>query len=130
MLAGLSVDYVVHDLTGFSQPALFAAASEAIVVGMKAMSKTSMPISSPPGILVSSRYSPGECRVRACWSVGYATSTILAMVLGIVCVSFVLLEGGGARAFDPWIPPRPQRPGPAPWARRAAGDDAGRRGTA
>ncbi|EME36068.1 purine-cytosine permease family protein [Kocuria palustris] len=155
MLAGLSVDYVVHDLTGFSQPALFAAASEAIVVGIALFGHRAIERVEPLlGLLTLAvmafifqqaltRHSPGEYleltgipggelmgidvfdiafATAISWtvlsadltraartqraaavgsSVGYATSTILAMVLGIVCVSFVLLEGGGARAFDP-----------------------------
>ena len=155
MLAGISVNYVVEQTTGFSNPILFSVLCQALVVGLAILGHEGIEKAEPWFALLillvmayvfatafighaPSKYmsipadgSLGFTPVLALdiviataisWTVlsgdlnrlagsqragivgsglGYITSTVLAMLLGLTAFSFILLDGGTAEPFDP-----------------------------
>lgn len=155
MLAGISVNYVVEQTTGFSNPILFSVLCQALVVGLAILGHEGIEKAEPWFALLillvmayvfatafighaPSQYmsipadeSLGFTPVLALdiviataisWTVlsgdlnrlagsqragivgsglGYITSTVLAMLLGLTAFSFILLDGGTAEPFDP-----------------------------
>ncbi|EXF23928.1 purine-cytosine transporter [Nesterenkonia sp. AN1] len=157
MLAGISVDYLIHSWTGYSNPILFAALCQAFVVFLAIFGHVGISRIEPLfGLVIVSiiayvfavafsTHPPAEYFAIAIdpalgmdgalvfdivfataisWTVlsadltrtarsvragatgaaiGYTTSTILAMTLGATAISYVLLEGDEAIAFDPTV---------------------------
>ena len=155
MLAGISVNYVVEQTTGFSNPILFSVLCQALVVGLAILGHEGIEKAEPWFALLillvmayvfatafighaPSEYasipadeSLGFTPVLALdiviataisWTVlsgdlnrlagsqragivgsglGYITSTVLAMLLGLTAFSFIILGGGTAEPFDP-----------------------------
>lgn len=155
MLAGISVNYVVEQTTGFSNPVLFSVLCQALVVGLAILGHEGIEKAEPWFallILVVMAYifvtafighAPSEyltipadeslgftpvlaldivIATAISWTVlsadlnrlagsqragivgsglGYITSTVLAMLLGLTAFSFILLDGGAAEPFDP-----------------------------
>ena len=155
MLAGVTVNHLVHEATGFSNPMLFSALCQAIVVVLAIFGHTGISRIEPwlaLAILVVmgfvfaaafGAFSPAEfaaipvdpalggtpfitldmvIATAISWTVlaadmnrhakssaagivgsgiGYTLSTSIAMLLGLVAFSAVLLDGGDAVAFDP-----------------------------
>lgn len=155
MLAGISVNYVVEQTTGFSNPILFSVLCQALVVGLAILGHEGIEKAEPwfallillvmayvfatafighaPSEYVSipADESLGFTPVLALdiviataisWTVlsgdlnrlagsqragivgsglGYITSTVLAMLLGLTAFSFIILDGGTAEPFDP-----------------------------
>lgn len=157
MLAGVTVNYLVHEATGFSNPMLFSAICQAIVVVLAIFGHTGISRVEPwlaLAILIVmgfvfaaafSAFSPGEfaampvdaslggtpfitldmvIATAISWTVlsadmnrhaksstagivgsgiGYTLSTSIAMFLGLVAFSAVLLHGHEATPFDPSV---------------------------
>ncbi len=157
MLAGVTVNYLVHEATGFSNPMLFSALCQAIVVVLAIFGHTGISRVEPwlaLAILIVmgfvftaafSAFSPGEfaalpvdaslggtpfitldmvIATAISWTVlsadmnrhaksstagivgsgiGYTLSTTIAMFLGLVAFSTVLLRGDEATPFDPSV---------------------------
>lgn len=157
MLAGVTVNYLVHEATGFSNPMLFSALCQAIVVvlaifGHVGISRiepwlalaiiivmafvfvaafsafnpsefASIPVDESLGqtpltifdmvfataiswtVLSAdmNRHAKNSTASVAGSGIGYTLSTVLAMFLGLVAFSTVVLRGGDAIAFDPSV---------------------------
>ncbi|PPG40499.1 cytosine permease [Pseudoclavibacter sp. RFBA6] len=157
MLAGVTVDYLVFEATGFSNPMLFSAICQGIVVVLAIFGHTGISRVEPWLALVIlvvmgfvfaaafGAFSPGDfaampvdaelggtpfitldlvIATAISWTVlsadmnrhaknsvagvvgsgiGYTLSTTIAMFLGLVAFSVVLLRGGEAIAFDPTV---------------------------
>ncbi|PPG02267.1 purine-cytosine transporter [Pseudoclavibacter sp. RFBI5] len=157
MLAGVTVDFLVFEATGFSNPMLFSAICQGIVVVLAIFGHTGISRVEPWLALVIlvvmgfvfaaafGAFSPGEfaalpvdaelggtpfitldlvIATAISWTVlsadmnrhaknsvagvvgsgvGYTLSTTIAMFLGLVAFSVVLLRGGEAIAFDPTV---------------------------
>lgn len=157
MLAGVTVNYLVHEATGFSNPALFSAICQGIVVVLAIFGHTGISRVEPwlallilivMGFVFAAAFgafSPGEfaalpvdtslggtpfitldmvLATAISWTVlsadmnrhaksstagvvgsgiGYTLSTCIAMLLGLVAFSTVLLRGGDATPFDPAV---------------------------
>lgn len=157
MLAGISLDFIVFSTTGYTNPALFAALCEVVVVVLAIFGHTGIERIEPWfGVVILgfmayvfgvafSRHGLGEYvaihanaslemsgvavfdivfATAISWTVlsadltrtagtaragatgaaiGYTLSTVLAMLLGVVVISYVLLEGGEAIPFDPTV---------------------------
>jgi NCS1 nucleoside transporter family len=157
MLAGISLDYLIYSWTGFSNPALFAALCEIVVVllaifghegiakiepllgivilgfmayvfitafgqhslseylqlqadpelGMTGLSVFDIVFATAISWTVLSADLTRPARTprggATGAAIGYTLSTVLAMMLGAVAISYVLLEGGEAIPFDPTV---------------------------
>ncbi|MFC4224099.1 purine-cytosine permease family protein [Lysinibacter cavernae] len=157
MLAGVTVNYLVAEATGFSNPILFSVLCELVVValaifGHEGISKvepwlglvilafmgyvftvafTSSPIAEYvaipadkalgyTGVVVLdivistaiswtvlsadiTRFAKTQKGAVLGTGIGYIVSTVLAMTLGVVAISYVILNGGEAVSFDPTI---------------------------
>lgn len=157
MLAGISVNYVVAQTTGFSNPVLFSVLCQALVVGLAILghegiekaepwfallillvmayvfaiaftghsAQEYMSIDRDPGlgftpvlaldIVISTAISwtvlSGDLNrlARSQRSgivgsgLGYITSTVLAMLLGLTAFSYILIDGGTPAPFDPTV---------------------------
>ncbi|WP_426936474.1 purine-cytosine permease family protein [Brevibacterium sp. LE-L] len=155
MLAGISVDYVVAQTTGFSNPILFSVLCQALVVGLAILGHEGIEKAEPwfallillvmayvfavaftghstaeylqiekdPGlgftpvlaldIVISTAISwtvlsgdlnrlAGSQRSGIVGSgLGYITSTVLAMLLGLTAFTFILIDEGAPAPFDP-----------------------------
>ncbi|MCD1284380.1 cytosine permease [Brevibacterium sp. H-BE7] len=157
MLAGISVNYVVAQTTGFSNPILFSVLCQALVVGLAILGHKGIEKAEPwfallillvmayIFVIAFTGHAPAEytqipidpsldvtpalaldivISTAISWTVlsgdlnrlagsqragivgsglGYITSTVLAMVLGLTAFSFILLDGSDAAAFDPTV---------------------------
>ncbi|WP_413335752.1 purine-cytosine permease family protein [Brevibacterium sp. GP-SGM9] len=157
MLAGISVNYVVAQTTGFSNPILFSVLCQALVVGLAILGHEGIEKAEPwfallillvmayIFVIAFTGHAPAEytqipidpsldvtpalaldivISTAISWTVlsgdlnrlagsqragivgsglGYITSTVLAMVLGLTAFSFILLDGSDAAAFDPTV---------------------------
>lgn len=157
MLAGISVNYVVAQTTGFSDPILFSVLCQALVVGLAILGHEGIEKAEPwfallillvmayVFALAFTGHSTGEyvqiardpgleftpvlaldivISTAISWTVlsgdlnrlarsqragilgsglGYITSTVLAMVLGLTAFSFILLDGKDPAPFDPTV---------------------------
>ncbi|MBK0419674.1 cytosine permease [Leucobacter sp. CSA1] len=157
MLAGVTVDYLVHEATGFSNPALFSAICQGIVVVLAIFGHTGISRVEPwlalailvvMGFVFAAAFGafgisdfaaiPVDPELGATpfttldiviataisWTVlsadmnrhaktstagivgsgiGYTLSTVIAMLLGLVAFSTVLLRDGDAAPFDPTV---------------------------
>ncbi|MBP1325955.1 NCS1 nucleoside transporter family [Leucobacter exalbidus] len=157
MLAGVTVNFLVHDATGYSNPALFSAICQGIVVVLAIFGHTGISRVEPwlallilvvMGTVFAAAFgafSPSEfanlpvdpelggsafitldmvIATAISWtvlsadmnrhaksstagivgsSIGYTLSTCIAMFLGLVAFSAVILEGNDAIAFDPSV---------------------------
>ncbi|MGK0716282.1 purine-cytosine permease family protein [Leucobacter sp. W1153] len=157
MLAGITVNYLVESLTGFSSPILFAVLCQTLVVtlaifGHEGIAKVEpwmailiLTIMAYVFFVAFTTFSPAEyasipvdeshglttitvldivIATAISWTVlsadfnrlaksskagilgsglGYVASTVLAMTLGLTALSFVILSGGEATAFDPTV---------------------------
>ena len=155
MLAGISVNYVVAQTTGFSNPILFSVLCQALVVGLAILGHEGIEKAEPwfallillvmayVFVIAFTGHAPSEyagieslpaleftpvlaldivISTAISWTVlsgdlnrlagtqkagivgsglGYLTSTVLAMLLGLTAFSFILLDGGDPAAFDP-----------------------------
>lgn len=157
MLAGISLDYLIYSWTGFTNPALFAALCEVVVVllaifGHEGIAKIEpwlglvilgfmayvfiaafgehslseyLQLQADPElgmtgltvfdivfataiswtVLSADLTRPARTQRAGAFgaAAGYTLSTVLAMLLGAVAISYVLLEGGEAIPFDPTV---------------------------
>ena len=157
MLAGISVNYVVAQTTGFSNPILFSVLCQALVVGLAILGHEGIEKAEPwfallillvmayIFVIAFTGHAPAEytqipidpsldvtpalaldivISTAISWTVlsgdlnrlagsqragivgsglGYITSTVLAMVLGLTAFSFILIDGSDAAAFDPTV---------------------------
>lgn len=157
MLAGISVNFVVAQTTGFSNPILFSVLCQALVVGLAILGHEGIEKAEPwfallillvmayIFVVAFTGHAPAEytqipidpsldvtpalaldivISTAISWTVlsgdlnrlagsqragivgsglGYITSTVLAMVLGLTAFSFILLDGSDAAAFDPTV---------------------------
>jgi NCS1 family nucleobase:cation symporter-1 len=155
MLAGISVDYVVEQTTGFSNPILFSVLCQTLVVGLAILGHEGIEKAEPwfallillvmaavfvialtghsatEYVRIEREPSLGFTPVLALdivistavsWTVlssdlnrlgrsqrstvvgsglGYITSTVLAMLLGLIAFSYLLLDGAAPEPFDP-----------------------------
>ena len=157
MLAGISVNYVVAQTTGFSNPILFSVLCQALVVGLAILGHEGIEKAEPwfaflillvmayIFVIAFTGHSPNEytaipadssleftpvlaldivISTAISWTVlssdlnrlaksqkagiigsglGYISSTVLAMILGLTAFSFILIDGSEAAPFDPTV---------------------------
>lgn len=157
MLAGISVNFVVAQTTGFSNPILFSVFCQALVVGLAILGHEGIERAEPwfallillvmayVFVIAFTGHSASEylqinrvpsleftpvlaldivISTAISWTVlsgdlnrlarsqkagvlgaglGYITSTVLAMLLGLAAFSFILMDGGDAVSFDPTV---------------------------
>lgn len=157
MLAGISVNFVVAQTTGFSNPILFSVLCQALVVGLAILGHEGIEKAEPwfallillvmayVLVIAFAGHAPHEytaiqrdpsleftpvlaldivISTAISWTVlsgdlnrlaksqksgiigsglGYITSTVLAMILGLTAFSFILIDGTDTASFDPTV---------------------------